>query len=115
MLINADTYLKASFKIYMNPPETSTDTNLVTSNEQSQIFSSSKTYSLNQKLMKRLLNEPTDSNKETCRLKSRCDMLSSDAFSESLQTKLEKYLRSVCLRSSKFSKNNFSYVDYTKR
>ncbi len=99
----------------MNPVEAITnDANLVTSNEQSYIYSTNKTYSLNQKLMKRLLSEPADS-KQACRLRNKDDMLSSDAFSDNLQSKLEKYLQSVCLKSSQFSKNNFSYVDYTKR
>ena len=115
MLLNAETNIKSSFRIYLHPAKASPGTNLVTLNDHSQFFSSSKTHSLNQKLMKRLLKEPADKSKDAFRLTSKCDLFSSDAFSESLQFKLEKYLQGVCLRSRKFSKNNFSYVDYTKR
>ena len=43
------------------------------------------------------------------------DMFSSFAYNEKLQSKLEKYLEHICLKSSSFSSTNFSYVDYSKR
>ena len=45
------------------------------------------------------------------------DLFSSFAYSEHLQSKMEKFLAHVCLKKSNtFSKTtNFSYVDYTKR
>ncbi len=82
-------------------------------------FSSSKMYSLNQKLMKRLYETPgnkslcSSDNKVSYQVKN--DLFCSNAYNQKLQYKIERYLQHVCLKSHKFSNTNFSYVDYTKR
>ncbi len=81
------------------------------------LFNSSKTFSLNQRLMKRIYetsNKSISSDKRVS-LQIKNDISSSYAFSDCLKSKLEKYFQHLCLKSATFSERNFSYVDYSKR
>ena len=129
LMLNAENCLKNAFKIYMNfnqHDSPSAELSRLTNTKQQQqpssdkyIFNSTKTYSLNQRLMKRIYESSNSKSfyssdvKVAAQIES--DMLSSHAHHERLQAKLEKYLQHTCLKSNKFSNNNFSYVDYTKR
>ena len=129
LMLYAENSLKNAFKIYMNLNQNenpTADLSRLTNTKQQQqqpgdkyIFNSTKTYSLNQRLMKRIYESSNSKSfyssdmKVAAQIES--DMLSSHAHHERLQSKLEKYLQQTCLKSNKFSNNNFSYVDYTKR
>jgi hypothetical protein len=110
-----------NFKIYLkfnNPDERN-------HNQQQQgvlkdnfnLFNSSKTFSLNQRLMKRIYetSNKSISSDNYISMQIQNDISSCTAYSEKLQYKLEKYFEHVCMKSSTFSDKNFSYVDYTKR
>ena len=81
------------------------------------LFTSSKAFSLNQRLMKRIYETSNKSISSDNRISMQIqnDISSCTAYSEKLQFKLEKYFEHVCMKSSTFSDKNFSYVDYTKR
>lgn len=126
-LINADNCFKHSFKIYINLDQSGSRSeynhpqslNTPTLLRDSSVYNSNKTFSLNKRLMKRIYE--SQNSKSMCSSDNKVlnqiqnDMFSSDAFNEKLQFKLEKFLQHTCLKSNKFSNNNFSYVDYTKR
>lgn len=113
-----DSHLQNIFKIYLNLDDThqkqQVDNKTLIQKDSLNLFNSSKTYSLNQRLMKRLYETSTTSdNRISMHIQN--DISSSYAFSDKLQCKLEKYFQNICFKSSKFSENNFSYVDYSKR
>lgn len=130
--LNGDNCIRNSFKIHMNPApddqsasDNSSEHGCQLTRPNSKVgdstFSSSKVYSLNQKLMKRLYEIPPG-NKSLCSTDNRVSqhaksngLFCSNAYNEKLQYKIERYLQHICLKSNKFSNTNFSYVDYTKR
>lgn len=109
---------KNSFRIYIEPNELTQSQNV---NNGATLMNSNKMNTVDQKLLKRiyestLKKSPVQGsslhNKPGAIPKIANDMFNSLAYDDQLQFKLEKYLEFVCLKSSTFSKTNFSYVDY---
>lgn len=119
-MAQSDEQLKNSFKIYLNFDESDSrqhHNRTLLLKDNFNLFNSSKTFSLNQHLMRRIYETSNKSISSDYRVSAQIqnDISSSYAFSEKLQFKLEKYFERVCLKSNKFSDNNFSFIDYTKR